>query len=262
MYVRLAFAVAAHLEPEILVVDEVLAVGDAAFQNKCLGKMRDVATGGRTILFVSHNMQAISALCNHALFFDAGTVAYSGEVRKAIDLYLRCVSRPNNNQQSPLRRPGSGEYRFTLAGSTRECFASTEEKTIHFQIERCKQPVGRMWLSAFIVDSGGMIVMQCDSRLVGTLLEDSERYAGLFRFTTPWLKPGSYRVDLFICAAGVVDVWEGACSFRISPVLPYAHSVGEDGTKAGVVFGDFDWEACSVGKNVEINLMSDGKRGS
>ncbi len=66
MYVRLAFAVAAHLEPEILVVDEVLAVGDAEFQKKCLGKMQDVASGGRTVLFVSHNMAAISALCDRA----------------------------------------------------------------------------------------------------------------------------------------------------------------------------------------------------
>ncbi len=87
MYVRLAFAVAAHLEPEILIVDEVLAVGDAEFQKKCLGKMREVATGGRTILFVSHNMQAVSVLCNRGMFLRAGSLEYTGSTKEAIDMY-------------------------------------------------------------------------------------------------------------------------------------------------------------------------------
>src|SRR3712207_3907874 len=73
MYVRLAFAVAAHLEPEILIVDEVLAVGDASFQKKCLGKMGDVVRQGRTVLFVSHNMDAVAALCTHVVLVKDGT---------------------------------------------------------------------------------------------------------------------------------------------------------------------------------------------
>ena len=77
MYVRLAFAVAAHLDPEILVVDEVLAVGDVAFQRKCLGKMEDVAGHGRTVLFVSHNMQAVSTLCTRAVELSAGQIVNS-----------------------------------------------------------------------------------------------------------------------------------------------------------------------------------------
>src|SRR2546430_7895454 len=74
MYVRLAFAVAAYLEPEILIVDEVLAVGDMAFQRKCMGRMREVGQGGTTVLFVSHNMPAIEALCDRAILLDAGQV--------------------------------------------------------------------------------------------------------------------------------------------------------------------------------------------
>ena len=87
MYVRLAFSVAAHLEPEILLVDEVLAVGDAAFQKKCLGKMGDVAKEGRTILFVSHNMNAIQTLCNRGVLLDRGGVAFEGEIAPAISRY-------------------------------------------------------------------------------------------------------------------------------------------------------------------------------
>ena len=88
MKVRLAFAVAAHLEPEILIIDEVLAVGDAEFQKKCMGKMQDVAKGGRTVLFVSHSMAAIQSLCNKGIVLEAGTVAYDGPVDGAIEKYL------------------------------------------------------------------------------------------------------------------------------------------------------------------------------
>ncbi|RYE92909.1 MAG: ATP-binding cassette domain-containing protein [Myxococcales bacterium] len=88
MYVRLAFAVAAHLRPEILIVDEVLAVGDTAFQKKCLGKMQDVAEGGRTVLFVSHNMAAVSRLCSRAILLQGGQVAADGPVEQVIGSYL------------------------------------------------------------------------------------------------------------------------------------------------------------------------------
>lgn len=87
MYVRLAFAVAAHLEPEILVVDEVLAVGDAEFQKKCLGKMGEVAQGGRTVLFVSHNMGAIRYLCSRAMLIEKGHLRTEGDVDEAIHMY-------------------------------------------------------------------------------------------------------------------------------------------------------------------------------
>jgi lipopolysaccharide transport system ATP-binding protein len=86
--VRLAFAVAAHLDPEILVVDEVLAVGDAAFQKKCLGKMGDVAKEGRTVLFVSHNMGAISSLTNRAILLNGGMIQFNGNTNQAVHEYL------------------------------------------------------------------------------------------------------------------------------------------------------------------------------
>jgi lipopolysaccharide transport system ATP-binding protein len=89
MYVRLAFAVAAHLEPEILVVDEVLAVGDVEFQKKCLGKMSEVAHQGRTVLFVSHNMGAIKALCSKAVLLSKGAVLLSGKTEEVASTYLR-----------------------------------------------------------------------------------------------------------------------------------------------------------------------------
>ena len=88
MYVRLAFAVAAHLEPEILIVDEVLAVGDAQFQKKCLGKMQDVSKGGRTVLFVSHNMAVVNNLCHRAIFFAEGKLEKTGKTSAVVDAYV------------------------------------------------------------------------------------------------------------------------------------------------------------------------------
>ena len=91
MYVRLAFSVAAHLEPDILIVDEVLAVGDLAFQTKCLGKMQDVSSSGRTVLFVSHNMPAVARLCTKGVLLDGGRVAATGSAHDVVEQYLRGV---------------------------------------------------------------------------------------------------------------------------------------------------------------------------
>ena len=106
MYVRLAFAVAAHLEPEILIVDEVLAVGDAEFQKKCLGKMQDVTSKqGRTILFVSHNMAAIQTLCRSALLLEAGCVRGVGDVSTQIETYLQSSSHSARSFESRRLTP-------------------------------------------------------------------------------------------------------------------------------------------------------------
>ncbi len=96
MYMRLAFAVAAHLDPEILVVDEVLAVGDAAFQKKCLGRMRDISTEGRTVLFVSHNMAAIRSLCNRGILLANGQKAFEGPAGECVDRYMTEVTQSAN----------------------------------------------------------------------------------------------------------------------------------------------------------------------
>jgi lipopolysaccharide transport system ATP-binding protein len=110
MYVRLAFAVAAHLEPEILVVDEVLAVGDAAFQEKCLGKMEDVATReGRTVLFVSHQMAAIEKLCQRAFLLERGKLSFIGSQSEAISQYVSTLSTQFASLRERKDRKGSGE---------------------------------------------------------------------------------------------------------------------------------------------------------
>ena len=114
MYVRLAFAVAAHLEPDILIVDEVLAVGDAEFQRKCLGKMESVVREGRTVLFVSHNMAAVKALCSRAVLLRAGRVVRDGNVDDVVETYLQSGRAAAEDRVVPddAPRTGSGEARI------------------------------------------------------------------------------------------------------------------------------------------------------
>ncbi|MBL8079497.1 MAG: ABC transporter ATP-binding protein [Anaerolineales bacterium] len=121
MYVRLGFAVAAHLEPEILVVDEVLAVGDVEFQKKCLGKMGDVAKEGRTVLFVSHNMGAIASLCSKGIWLEGGRIKIYSKIQETISSYLD-IADTRNAVNNPVdvsdvtRKRGSGEIRVTKVG--------------------------------------------------------------------------------------------------------------------------------------------------
>jgi lipopolysaccharide transport system ATP-binding protein len=114
MYVRLAFAVAAHLEPEILLVDEVLAVGDAAFQRKCLGKMGDVATQGRTVLFVSHNMVAIQNLCQEAILLQDGRIAAQGPSQDVVSAYLSSVRQAQTERLWEDRQTAPGNDRVRI----------------------------------------------------------------------------------------------------------------------------------------------------
>jgi lipopolysaccharide transport system ATP-binding protein len=118
MYVRLAFAVAAHLEPEILIVDEVLAVGDAQFQKKCLGKMEDVGKEGRTVIFVSHQMSAIQALCDRGIVLQAGKVILDGNSNDAVNLYLESGCTLANEVPLAERKDRSGSGKVKAVGIT------------------------------------------------------------------------------------------------------------------------------------------------
>jgi ABC-type polysaccharide/polyol phosphate transport system ATPase subunit len=126
MKVRLAFAVAAHLEPDILVIDEVLAVGDAAFQQKCLGKMQEVSQKqGRTVLFVSHDMGAIASLCPNSLWLENGQIKDSGPSANLIQTYL---------QGKPVARPKAG-FSIQVVAKDREHLVFKQHEPLHFQVE-------------------------------------------------------------------------------------------------------------------------------
>ncbi len=141
MYVRLAFAVAAHLEPEILILDEVLAVGDAAFQKKCLGKMGRVAKEGLTVLFVSHNMSAISGLCERVIVLENGKVAFNGTTRAGVERYMGALSANPGGELHNALHSGPCRYvriksiaLFNEAGLPCDTFAMGDSLTVDLEV--------------------------------------------------------------------------------------------------------------------------------
>jgi lipopolysaccharide transport system ATP-binding protein len=244
MYVRLAFAVAAHLEPEILVVDEVLAVGDVEFQNKCIGRMRDVAKNGRTVLFVSHNIQSVRQLCSKAIYLSKGRVAHDGGVEATLTTYLADLRTNAAVDATPDERPGTGEYRFVAAVPVQPVFDAAECKRVRFRIEHRRGQLKRLFLSAQLFDANGTLLTQFDSRLVEVMLNDAPVIEGEFAFSHPWLKPGEYRLDLYVLTLAfdqVVDRVEGACLVTVSSILPYRGVVPEDAIRSGLILPQFDW---------------------
>ena len=250
MYVRLAFAVAAHLRSEILIVDEVLAVGDAEFQKKCLDKMRDVSTDGRTVLFVSHSMHSIKLLCDTVMVLDAGRVSYVGDAATGIEMYSRqSVDSPSRASTPSSRRPGSGEYRFDDVRADKSVYASSETKRIRFTVVHGRSQLGRFYPSAHLFDENGLELAQLDGRLVGCWMEDAPALEGELAITGPWLKPGRYRLDLYLCTgSGIVDHLSQACVFEVSSVLPYPCAADARATASGVVFADYTWRTKEGGQ--------------
>jgi lipopolysaccharide transport system ATP-binding protein len=120
MYVRLAFSIAAHMNPEVLLVDEVLSVGDQAFQEKCLGRLSEVTSTGRTVLFVSHNLASLASLCTRGILLENGEVVMDGEISQVINTYLSRRRRATGGDLEGLAREGTGEVRFRSVTVTAE----------------------------------------------------------------------------------------------------------------------------------------------
>jgi lipopolysaccharide transport system ATP-binding protein len=242
MYMRLAFAVAAHLEPEVLIVDEVLAVGDAEFQKKCLGKMGEVAKQGRTVLFVSHNMHAVNSLCSRAIVLDRGNIVFDGPASHGVGHYLALAKSAAANETPAAARGGTGAWRFIAAAPDKPVYEPAEPKVVTFGVAPTRAGAGRAYLSAHLVDSNGAILSQFDSRLGGLWISGQEAMQGRLRVDGFWLKPGRYAIDLFVCApSGVIDQFEHAIEFEVSPALPYPQPASQDAIASALVLADFNW---------------------
>ena len=216
MYVRLAFAVAAHLEPEILIVDEVLAVGDAAFQKKCLGRMRDVAKEGRTVLFVSHNMAAVSALCSKAMVLWQGKVQYRlGPVHDAVQYYLSQVSEMVKvNLASRTDRQGSGKLRITdfrtfdSHGNEVEYLSAGQEIDFRIFYSSAVERVENITVGIGITSNVGTFVSMLSNDLTGQLFQTttSEGYFVCKIKKLP-LAPGNYTINLIVRSNELIQDW-------------------------------------------------------
>lgn len=249
MYLRLAFAVAAHLEPEILIVDEVLAVGDASFQKKCLGKMGDVARQGRTVLFVSHNMDAVQRLCTRTLMLERGRVVAEGLTESVVSRYLSRNQGPAGpetwlNLQNAARS-GSGEVRFVAAryagdptaGSVPTTggelkvtcvLASDKDRELNSLAVTLYAPSGMKLVNADTVEIGEPIRLSKGLNTVGLHIHALH------------LNPGLYVVGLWSgdLSGSALDHVEQA--FEVEVVRPRRNGLGNTPGAHGFVPCDFD----------------------
>jgi lipopolysaccharide transport system ATP-binding protein len=204
MYVRLAFSVAAHLEPEILIVDEVLAVGDSAFQKKCLGKMEDVGKEGRTVLFVSHNMSTVRQLCTKAYLLSSGCVSYKGTPSEVISYYMGEGSKKEDKDIAYRHIKGDG--RATIQKITinkflkSECIVSIFEPLEISLFYAINEEIDLLEFFVLIYSTDGEVqasLFQSDS---GQLLQPSDKTGKVTLNLKNYLMPGKY-----IISAGIFD---------------------------------------------------------
>jgi lipopolysaccharide transport system ATP-binding protein len=215
MHLRLAFAVAAHLEPEILLVDEVLAVGDMAFQRKCLGKMGDVARQGRTILFVSHNMAAVESLCSTAYLLENGQLVESGTTKTVVDAYLSSIpALCNTSLEHRTDRQGNGRLRFTDIefrsdeGVPTAVVQTGKTLLISVAYTSTSDTVKNVEMSIDVFAQNGQCMLMLNNGMVGADFE-SVPGVGLFscRVERFPLSPGQYPITLFCRANGTIADW-------------------------------------------------------
>jgi len=244
MSVRLAFAVAAHLEPEILIVDEVLAVGDSEFQKKCLDKMEQVTRqDGRTILFVSHNLITVQTLCKRAVLLEKGTVKKVGETSKIIDTYLNERSAPRTASSKALHmlnHENPGDIRFSNIQVTNQKGSgdifSNDTLKIHLKYDsNFTTPItdARIVVSVFS-ETTNQIVLRLDSDVAATTLNGKLKPAGeiICETDTINLMEGSYFADVdFLIQGTSVDFVKSAAQFDVETrIKDYDYQINPDRT--------------------------------
>ena len=233
MYVRLAFAVAAHLEPEILIVDEVLAVGDAQFQKKCLGKMGDVAHEGRTVLFVSHNMNAITALCSKVIVLKQGRVIFNGKAEESLH-YYGASSSVSGSIDLASKKPGAYLQSLNIIqnGKSSSGILKADDKVdLVFSLKTSK-PLSKTKLAVAFTNMRGGRVFAVGSWLGSSQMPVLRQDTTVtIRFQMPPIIPSRYTLDIGFCdteagvdeqfySAGAVEVAETNYLNMVEPVIP------------------------------------------
>ncbi len=222
MYVRLAFAVAAHMETEILLVDEVLAVGDAVFQKKCLGKMGDVAREGRTVLFVSHNMAAVRRLCQSGMYLQDGSIKFEGDAEAAVNLYHLMNEQVASSERIEVR---DGEARYTgwelvnsCTGGLHSCYSRDLcEFRLHLSLRR-PLPNARLGFALQDLNDQNLIsVHSLDNGGAEIDLVEGD-YQVSWKVRLP-IRAGSYKIvaGLGTQVDGQTDLWTGSPWLTILP---------------------------------------------
>ena len=245
MYVRLAFAVAAHLEPEILVVDEVLAVGDAAFQKKCLGKMSDVTQGGRTVLFVSHNLGAVNALCGQCLLLERGRLVDYGPSDAVTRRYL---GHAGQSPASVAFEPQGVASLLSVgmqdsAGTPGSVFDIRHPVWVRLEF-RLAQRIAGLQVAIAVFDTKGERIFYHSNAYADPprILDDTGTHTIYARLPEMFLVPGCYSLNaaLLIPNIAIYDLRESAVAFEIEDGGSGRHEFGWNGM--GCVLANVEWQ--------------------
>lgn len=248
MYVRLAFAVAAHLEPDILVVDEVLAVGDAEFQKKAIGKMQDVSKGGgRTVLFVSHNMGSVRRLCNNGIILNNGTLEAIGSIEKIVDKYIKGSTKKTsrivsweNNKKKPISITG---LRVKADNKTEEHLLDINDNIKIIIDYTVNEDIKGTNLS-FALSKDGIVLLRSwdiDSNKKLFTIRKAGKYTAEF-YLPNFLQPGTYSITVSAGQAGIAgfEKKEDGLVFEIDNIT--IDGTKQSFTRGGIIRSNIVWE--------------------
>jgi len=246
MKVRLAFSVAAHLEPDILIIDEVLAVGDLAFQQKCLNKMDEVKDSGRTILFVSHSMNSIEGLCSRCILLENGKVTYNGDTKSTIEKYQEInTSQSNFKLKDRTDRAGEGNLKFTEIILNEGSHILPNESLKIDLYYTAKVAIKDLAIAVKITKSYQQVLTTIDSKSQGVQISVSEGQ-GKIRIKVPSLRllPGNYLIDLWAGSMGKAqDRIFAASKMRVGEKDFYGTGIGLNAEKHGYLITEkCDWK--------------------
>jgi lipopolysaccharide transport system ATP-binding protein len=261
MYLRLAFAVAAHLNPEILVIDEILAVGDSGFQKRCLGKIQEVASGmGRTVLFVSHQLESVLALCTRVCLLNAGRLEADGEPDAIVQLYQSSsyAATTRKTFENPNQRPGRGTVRITSVRPERQVFDPDAKKVFFVSIVTNDVTEGPFYLALSVIDQQQRQIVILDTHHSDQVLAPGDPFEVRIDFNGPWLCPGEYRIDAFLYHLDIIDRWEDACRFTVSNRMPYSSAICEPVIRGSIVLPDFSVSQYVSSGSAKGSFTSDG----
>jgi lipopolysaccharide transport system ATP-binding protein len=268
MRLRLGFAIAAHLSPDILLVDEVLAVGDADFQKKCLDTMDGLRSSGRTVLFVSHNMAAVESLCSRCLWIEAGRLRADGEARSVVAEYMRTFAQSSAGTvalEHIETRTGNGEGRFTYIeflnanGETINFIRSGDRVTVRLHY-RAFNELRDLVVGINVHSEYGTLVAASNNWATGDDFGDIKEGDGYAEFEIDclYLLPGRYYLSLWLGKwSNQHDVLKNCISFDVEPSDYYGSGRGIDAA-FGLMFFPSRWKSCAPQERVVLAETGEG----
>jgi lipopolysaccharide transport system ATP-binding protein len=236
MYVRLGFSIVAFSSCEIMLVDEVLSVGDSGFQARCAERLRELAKSGRTVFLVSHHLSTVRAMANSVMVLEKGVLTYSGPAEAGLEKYTQ------ENYSSEAAND-TGDFGPGLSGVEydRDQFRPDQVRTIRFVSNTSEVNDELTTITVVIHDQLGNLIANCNSGLIHEPLSTRDTYEVTFTYRTPWLKPGVYTCDIHLHCVKESFPYYNAATWTVNDTLPFPRFMGPSAVGTALVYSDFDF---------------------